>query len=249
MPRLMRKVAAYGVLAPLIFGAACGGSADQQTPSPVVPSPTPTPSPRTPTPNATHALTPAITSVPTETATPTLAPTSTRTPQWHTYPARTRTGIPAVDEVIEAVTAGDLDALVALVQFSSVPCGPRGAPACPPGSPDGTPIQVFFVGKAGPTQYPADRAQVRGWLADFKLAPFYLFAVFRTAGSTADDQLYETAYGLAFSYDPPGDPTAGAWPTLFIDESGHLRKFYKETFSVLHPLPASWDFVLPPQRH
>lgn len=60
----------------------------------------------------------------------------------------TRTGVPEVDRVIEALENEDVDTLASLMAYHEVPCGsPDGIPApppCPPGEEDGSPVEVWL---------------------------------------------------------------------------------------------------------
>jgi hypothetical protein len=90
-------------------------------------------------------LTPAPSATPAATATPTARATPTSSPR---HPPGTRTGIAEVDAVINAVLARDVKALAALVSYHTFPCvavqrGPGDTPPCPPGVPDGTPVDAM----------------------------------------------------------------------------------------------------------
>ncbi len=68
-----------------------------------------------------------------------------------THPAGTRTGVEDVDVVLDAIEAGDVDALVSMAAYEMVPCDNHPGPGiilpprCPPGVPDGTPVQALKV--------------------------------------------------------------------------------------------------------
>ncbi len=68
-----------------------------------------------------------------------------------THPDGTRTGVEAVDGVLDLVEANDRDGIVDAVDWELVPCdnhpdpGIILPPRCPAGSPDGTPVEVVKV--------------------------------------------------------------------------------------------------------
>lgn len=64
------------------------------------------------------------------------------------YPAGTRTGNPDIDPVIAAIESGDPTEIVAVTRFTAVECvaewdGFGSPPVCPPGTPEGTAIEVL----------------------------------------------------------------------------------------------------------
>ena len=77
--------------------------------------------------------------------------TSTAQPagQVENYPLDTRTGIPAVDNVLAAVESGNPEELYALINFTTAPCttadGLGGPPKCREGEPEGTQLEVLPV--------------------------------------------------------------------------------------------------------
>ncbi|MBT5774402.1 MAG: hypothetical protein HOH95_08495, partial [Dehalococcoidia bacterium] len=101
---------------------------------------TPSPSP-TPTPELT--ATPTLLS-------PTPSPTPTKTPTASATPVDRTRSLKAVDQVISAVEAGDVDALESLVTYTNVTCKPGTAlvaipyPSC--GSPPSRLVPAFPAG-------------------------------------------------------------------------------------------------------
>ena len=100
-----------------------------------------------------------------------------------------RTGIAAIDSVIEAVLTHQIDTLASLVHLHQQPCtgasGPAASPTCPEGVPTGTPVATFDVGTCGDQRELAD--QLPQFLADFldpnqgrsdELSPLMLHTVF-----------------------------------------------------------------------
>jgi hypothetical protein len=93
---------------------------------------------------------------------PTAARTNTAAPHGSATVASTRPGVPPdVDEVIDVILSGNPAALEAFVSLTGLPCGaqqgPGSPPACPPGEPAGTMVEVFPVatceGELRPQQF------------------------------------------------------------------------------------------------
>ncbi len=129
-------------VAALVLLAACRGEV-----APGPPSPTPSPSPSvvaTVSPDPTHVAT-SVPS-PTPTATPALTISEATNA---VYPPGTRTGLPLVDAVIDAVIEGDAAALAATAEFTPYPCGARQGydnVPCPGGVADGTLVDATWSG-------------------------------------------------------------------------------------------------------
>ncbi len=78
-------------------------------------------------------------------------PSVTQEPPRATAPTGTRTGIPDIDTVLDAVFSGDEDAVEALIQYNQVACvtqpfGLGSPPQCREGEPEGTLSDFFAVG-------------------------------------------------------------------------------------------------------
>lgn len=91
------------------------------------------------------SATPSATTSPGSAASPTSTPA---TPAQPGHDAPTRTGVEAVDSVLDALVSGDAGQIAAFIQLYELGCvaEPVGIPApppCPPGSAAGTPIEVF----------------------------------------------------------------------------------------------------------
>lgn len=131
-----RVIASIAALALLV--AACGDDAE------------PTPTPTGTAPPVTSTATPSSTlrATVTRTSTPTPGPSSTAPPT-ATRPPNISTGVPALDTIVQAVLAADLDAIEARVQLRSLACGPQqgssSPPRCPTGQPTGTMVSVLPV--------------------------------------------------------------------------------------------------------
>jgi hypothetical protein len=82
------------------------------------------------------------------TATATPAIEATTTPAATATPLASRTGMPEVDTVLDALFSGDSQAVENLVSYTSIPCevepvGIGAPPACGADEPEGTPAEVF----------------------------------------------------------------------------------------------------------
>lgn len=111
---------------------------------------------------------------------PTIEPTLA-TLQLAVYPPETRTGIAALDRIIDTVLAHDFEMLVELTRPAVIGCthadGLGGPPKCGPGETEGTPLEVVpFLGPEGHHQRWTDYLQwsgpdVRGLLAAYRVSP------------------------------------------------------------------------------
>ena len=163
--------------------------------------------------------------------------------------AGTRTGVPAVDAVVEAVTDGDLDRLSELLVFEEMPCtlGQEfylDPPLCPAGEPAGTPVAVMPFSANHPGWLREfDRERIVGSLllgaAGAELTPPRLYGVARAA-----NQRWYT-YAAIFAFEP-----SGVGYFFGVTEHGIEWIGYGES-----PFPATQftrlmspeDFVLPPR--
>ena len=145
------------------------------------------------------------------------------------HPADVRTGIGIIDEVIEAVLGGDVDAVVAQVRLTTFECWTPtaigGPPSCAPGEPDGTPVEALpgLHCEGGYAREPVDRS-VQAWLAG--PGTLKLYAV--TEGSFAD---WDVRYAAVFVFEttgqeriawigPQGGITALGWGCVSIIPQG-----------------------------
>lgn len=81
-------------------------------------------------------------------------PTQQIVPTEPYHPLTAQTGIQAIDQVLQAVAAGDADAMPALIEFTNAECtlqgGLGGPPRCREGEAEGTLVEVLaFVGSDG----------------------------------------------------------------------------------------------------
>lgn len=155
------------------------------------------------------------------------------------HPLDRRSGIPAVDRVLDLVTSRDLDGLRALATLSTLPCRTEDyGPFCPEGVAEGTPIQVFGTARCQGIFY-TDAARID---AEFDLfgqpwggepdapAPF---AVYR---------LDDGRYGIALAFED------GQGRVIHVDRDGgivHLSAGCGAT-PIGSMFPANADFVMGP---
>ena len=160
------------------------------------------------------------------------------------HPADVRTGIGIIDEAIEAVLGGDVDAVVAQVRLTTFECWTPtaigGPPSCAPGEPDGTLVEALprLHCEGGYAREPVDRS-VQAWLAG--PGTLKLYAV--TEGSFAD---WDVRYAAVFVFE-----TTGQGRIAWIGPQGGITALGWGCFD--HPAgnwlrspPASGGLVLPP---
>ena len=121
---------------------------------------------------------------------------------------------PQVQSVIDMVTGGRLDDLERAVRLTAVPCGPQqGAgspPPCPPGQPNGTPVDIFPVVTCQAELRP--RAAVRPTLAELLPTIIRLTAVYRAPAASLHFLPVTPVPGdhvAVFSRQLPGQPNLG----------------------------------------
>ena len=194
----MRKAfffaALLGVL--LLLSACSGDSGDDGTPQPAS-----TPLPTAPT-AATEATTTTVSSSETTSPPATTAATSATAG----VPQGSRTGIPAVDTVIEAIETQDAATFQSLLRFTQTPCDndhPRdgeGPPQCSdiPGQPSsGTPVEAFYQSDCAVHW----RTDVFPVVDSFFLSKPELFAVFKlnlNQPLRGESYLPRPEYGLVY---------------------------------------------------
>lgn len=159
------------------------------------------------------------------------------------YPPDARTGQPEIDRVIGALALKDEETLSHLIKPSRVACtakpsGPGELP-CPPGTPDGTRIEVFPTGSCQPNFVPASES-LRGLFRDLIAHAPAVYAVYQVhpaqGGGAAG------AYGIIVAGLQEPFPAQ----TLILDASGAIV----QQFSCGGPrnmVPQGADFVLPPK--
>lgn len=130
--------------------------------------------------------TPTATVSPAATVTPAPTPTPVSTPVGH--PTGTRTGVPEVDAVLDAVTSGEADRVDGLLEWYAVRCeaNPIGlgspTPKCPDGTAEGTPVEIFPNGSC-PSFRGATRDNVDVLLSNFVRREARPVAVYRQTSS------------------------------------------------------------------
>jgi hypothetical protein len=169
-------------------------------------------------------------------------PTSTPvpTPNQVGYPPDTRTGIPVVDAVIEAILIDDRDRLQSLIHYATVGCthvlGLGGPPKCKAEEAEGTLVEGLpLLGHEG--------MAIRREDLDIEIlsGKYVLYAVYRdpVEAYIGEDWWLPARYGIVFVRE-----TSSAM-TLLVDDSGIVREILTET-PALAMQWVSGDFILPP---
>ena len=146
------------------------------------------------------------------------------------HPDDTRTGIPAVDTVIEAVLSMDTATLASLVQTSEQPCSDASDAdtpwACPEGVPPGTVVAKFDIAACGGDRGPAEELPLyvdalfdpehQGYrpTPTSALMPLHLYAVLPSNPSV-------DGYLVSFAYSPGSVGRA-----LTVTEDGQLSRIW-----------------------
>jgi hypothetical protein len=159
------------------------------------------------------------------------------------YPADTQTGIAAVDAVIEARLANDVDALVGLTQFLTINCvkvaeGLGSLPLCNEDEADGTPLQVLPLAFSEGTYVRQEDIQTR-----YHAAPYTLLAVYRVADDVQEDETFPAGeYGIIFIDESQSFFNA---VNLRVNEQGIVRIDYNAWPDILNGFDIG-EFILPP---
>lgn len=178
---------------------------------------------------------------------PTAAPSPTREPEPSPTPTAggRATGIPELDTVIEALRSGDPARVRSVVGYVRVPCevepqGTGAPPACRPGEPDGTPVEVFQGAQCEGFYIRPD--EMDETLETIAGLPLDLYAVFE-----ADGRWPEGDYVALFATDILDRPEPDAVAATIADERmvgfhfgcAMTPESYLEFYRVT-------EFVLPP---
>lgn len=159
------------------------------------------------------------------------------------YPEDVRTGLPAVDRVIEALAQNDGDRLYGLIKMSRVACTTRpsgtGELPCPPGTPDGTRLAVFPTGSCEPNFVP-EGDLLRGLFHDWAAQATAVYAVYRDKPAQPGD----AAAGYAIVVAEPKEPFRAR--AMVLDAKGAIVQVYS-CAGPTNMLPSGADFVLPPK--
>ena len=156
------------------------------------------------------------------------------------HPFDRRSGIPAVDRVLDLVMSRDLDGLRVLAALSAVPCTTEDpGPSCPEGTSSGTRMQVFSTARCHGIFY-TDPARID---AEFDLfgqpwgdgppgAPGP-FAVYR---------LDDGRYGIALAFED------GQGRVIHVDRDGGIVHLFDGCGAtpIGSMFPADADFVMEP---
>ena len=154
-----------------------------------------------------------------------------------------RTGIPAIDGLIDAVLKGDMTAVVGQVQYRSIPCvtqpsGDGSPPTCAASEPAGTPVEVFqFAVCAGEWVRPGD---VPGRFSNY-LPNSTLYAVIKPLSFPPP-----TTHGVIFD---TGRPAPGGVVMLLLNDAGKITDFWRgcgDTPQSLYERLPSTTLVPPP---
>jgi hypothetical protein len=106
------------------------------------------------------------------------------------HPGRVPTGIEAVDRLIAAVTAGDLDALLEQVAYAEVPCQNTGyGPRCDVlGVPDGTVVRGLSMGSCDAGLVEEDRVpEVLSGMLTRAGEPLEVWSIYRASAREGGD--------------------------------------------------------------
>lgn len=152
--------------------------------------------------------------------------------------------VPQLDAIRSAVSSPSVEDLIALVDFSMVPCttgeGLGGAPKCLAGEEEGTVVEVLpFLGPEG---HHWRRSELASWQG---LRDARLYAAYRTSERTYSDEFYPAGdFGVAFVL-PDGVNAV----VLQVSDAGIVRVDYTfldaiddvlgESEVVLGPIPVS----------
>jgi hypothetical protein len=177
---------------------------------------------------------------------PTVPPTPSFTLPYGHYPAGTKTGDAAIDPIIDAVYAKDLDSLKAMLHSVPAPCVVNPVPqiyrepGCGLGQVAGQPSPAYRVGCIETSVVTAEYGQL--WILDnlhvippmFVEAKNYLIAV-----AFEPDSHHGTAYSVLFR---------GIYPyALHVDSRGLIGAGYCDEFQIQRERPRA-RFLLPPQQ-
>lgn len=112
------------------------------------------------------------------------------------HPLSARTGLEAVDPVLEALASGDAQAVRSLIQFTNAPCtrqdGLGGPPKCREAEAEGTPVEVLpFLGPEGSFLRKEEIADWQG------VDAAGVFAIYKVSAAVTFEQYYPAGeYGL-----------------------------------------------------
>lgn len=129
--------------------------------------------------------------------------------------------VPHLDELVSAVSSGSTDDLLALVQFSSLPCtrkeGLGGPPKCLADETEGTLVDVLPI--LGPEGGHIRRSEFSSWPG---IGAAQLYAAFRTSEGMYSDEFFPAGeFGVAFLL-----PDKASVVVFQVTEDGIVRLDY-----------------------
>lgn len=106
--------------------------------------------------------------------------------------------VPHLDDLVSAASSGSTEDLLALVQFSSLPCtkeeGMGGPPKCFADEAEGTLVEVLPI--LGPEGHHIRRSEISSWPG---IGDAQLYAAYRNSDSTYSDEFFPAGdFGVAF---------------------------------------------------
>ncbi|MBI5949787.1 MAG: hypothetical protein HY875_16750 [Chloroflexi bacterium] len=173
------------------------------------------------------------------------------------YSRDKRTGVAAVDTVVDALLSGQADRIRPLLQFYAVPCrapatGIPAPPACPPGAADGTKVDVFPNASCPEGRY-VTRDGIDAFLREIATASSLPFAVYRQEPAPpAGSEFPRGDYAIVLT--TPRPPTNASFPPYSVSTvqveggrifSGAIACPHETAATVLGNRVAS-AFLLPP---
>lgn len=197
--------------------------------------------------SACQLATPQPIPSPTATAIPAVTPTPKPSAPEGLYPRDTRTGIPEVDVVLEAVANEDFDVLKSLVNLTDLPCtnqvdGPPSIPRCQAGMEEGTPIAIFPTGGCEPGYWLSLQEAQQLFDLGKWLWPLYPYAVYRSPRSIEGG--HPVAYEVVVAYNL--EPQSAM--IIFLDSEGRVISTSRGLCYPNQSLPEGIDFILPPLK-
>jgi hypothetical protein len=157
------------------------------------------------------------------------------------YPRATRTGIPELDRFLDAVMNKDTETLNGLVTMekqscTTTPSGSDPRPVCPPGTADGTVIDVFPTGHCQLSYaYGLENAQQVVGRATLS-RPLWVYAIYRPGSG-------DSGYALVLA-SSPDDRQASR---IFLNGQGGIVEADTTCNDAATDTPKQADFVLAPK--
>jgi hypothetical protein len=179
---------------------------------------------------------------------PVAPPTQPAEPVDGYYPLTTRTGIAAIDAVLEAAASGDVEELRLLFEFTNAQCTQReglgGPPKCRAGEAEGTAVEALpFLGSEGGF---LRRDEIENWQG---IDVTGLYAIYEVSPAVSSEQYYPVGTYAILFLGQKNQPTVA----LRIGERGIVRvddifDSSPESLSALVQREASRVILAPPAR-